>query len=137
MWPVHPLAFRTKTVVIRHGALNGAKDSPPLREVVAFVLPGRFHCHGGHRSFLPQHICRTYRSKPSPAVLKSHAGLYAAPRVIEKGARLSEEQLAATLQRAGYAQDQASNIWNGSFKVTMAKSGSCLDKEPIVTSGSV
>jgi penicillin-binding protein 1B len=49
--------------------------------------------------------------------LKSHAGLYAAPRVIEKGARLSKEQLAATLRRAGYAQDQASNIWNGSFKV--------------------
>jgi len=49
--------------------------------------------------------------------LKSHAGLYAAPRVIEKGARLSKEQLAGTLQRAGYAQDQASNIWNGSFKV--------------------
>src|SRR5258705_10566521 len=48
--------------------------------------------------------------------LKSHAGLYAAPRVIEKGARLSKEQLAGTLQRAGYAQDQASNIWNGSFK---------------------
>jgi len=49
--------------------------------------------------------------------LKSHAGLYAAPRVIEKGARLNKEQLAATLQRAGYAQNQASNIWNGSFKV--------------------
>ena len=49
--------------------------------------------------------------------LKSHAGLYAAPRVIEKGARLSKEQLAATLQRAGYANDQASNIWNGSFRI--------------------
>jgi penicillin-binding protein 1B len=49
--------------------------------------------------------------------LKSHAGLYAAPRVIEKGARLSKEQLATTLQRAGYAEDQASNIWNGSFEV--------------------
>ncbi|HKB65846.1 MAG TPA: PBP1A family penicillin-binding protein [Pyrinomonadaceae bacterium] len=49
--------------------------------------------------------------------LKSHAGLYAAPRVIEKGARLNKEQLLATLQRAGYAQNQASNIWNGSFKV--------------------
>ena len=49
--------------------------------------------------------------------LKSHAGLYAAPRVIEKGARLTRDQLAATLQRAGYARDKASNIWNGSFAV--------------------
>jgi penicillin-binding protein 1B len=50
--------------------------------------------------------------------LKSHAGLYAAPRVIEKGARLTSDQLAATLQRAGYARDKASNIWNGSFTVS-------------------
>ena len=49
--------------------------------------------------------------------LRSHAGLYAAPRVVEKGARLTKEQLATTLQRAGYARDRASNIWNGSFQV--------------------
>lgn len=49
--------------------------------------------------------------------LKSRAGLYAAPRVIEKGAHISQEQLATTLQRAGYASNKASNIWNGSFEV--------------------
>ncbi len=49
--------------------------------------------------------------------LKSHAGLYAAPRVIEKGARLTPDQLAATLQSAGYARDKASSIWNGSFEI--------------------
>ena len=43
--------------------------------------------------------------------------MYAAPRTIEKGARLSKDQLATSLQRAGYARDQASNIWNGSFQV--------------------
>ena len=48
--------------------------------------------------------------------LRSHAGLYAAPRVIEKGARLTKDQLAMALQRAGYAPDRASNIWNGSFQ---------------------
>ncbi len=49
--------------------------------------------------------------------LKSHAGLYAAPRLIEKGARISKERLATSLQRAGYARDKASNIWNGSFQM--------------------
>ena len=49
--------------------------------------------------------------------LKSHAGLYAAPRVIEKGARLTKDQLVTTLQAAGYARNQASSIWNGSFEV--------------------
>ena len=50
--------------------------------------------------------------------LRSHAGLYAAPRIIEKGARLSKDQLATSLQRAGYARDKASNIWNGSFQMS-------------------
>ncbi len=49
--------------------------------------------------------------------LKGHAGLYAAPRVIEVGARLSPEQLATSLQKAGYARSVASNIWSGSFEV--------------------
>src|SRR5258708_23028090 len=49
--------------------------------------------------------------------LKSHAGLYAAPRVIEKGAPTTNDQLVAALQTAGYARDTASNIWNGSFQV--------------------
>ncbi|HKE58036.1 MAG TPA: transglycosylase domain-containing protein, partial [Pyrinomonadaceae bacterium] len=48
--------------------------------------------------------------------LRSQAGLYAAPRVIEQGAHLSKDQLAAALVRAGYARDQASNIWNGTFQ---------------------
>ncbi|MFN2511333.1 MAG: transglycosylase domain-containing protein [Pyrinomonadaceae bacterium] len=50
--------------------------------------------------------------------LRSHAGLYAAPRIIEKGALLSKDRLATSLQRAGYARDKASNIWNGSFQMT-------------------
>jgi penicillin-binding protein 1B len=49
--------------------------------------------------------------------LKSHAGLYAAPRVLEKGARATKDQLVAALQTAGYARDTSSNIWNGSFQV--------------------
>jgi penicillin-binding protein 1B len=49
---------------------------------------------------------------------RSHAGLYAAPRIIEKGARLTKDQLATALQRAGYAPDSGSNVWNGSFQVS-------------------
>jgi penicillin-binding protein 1B len=49
--------------------------------------------------------------------LKSHAGLYAAPRIIERGARLTKDQLVTALQRAGYARERASNVWNGSFQL--------------------
>ena len=50
--------------------------------------------------------------------LKSHAGFYAAPRVIERGAYLSQQQLIATLQKAGYAAEASSNIWNGSYQTS-------------------
>jgi penicillin-binding protein 1B len=50
--------------------------------------------------------------------LRSHAGLYAAPRILEKGARITIDQLATALQRAGYAPNVGSNIWNGSFQMS-------------------
>lgn len=50
--------------------------------------------------------------------LKSHAGFYAAPRVIERGAQLDQQQLIADLQKAGYAPEASSNVWNGSYQTT-------------------
>jgi penicillin-binding protein 1B len=47
--------------------------------------------------------------------LRGHAGLYASPRVVEKGARLSKDRLVTSLQRAGYVSEASSNIWSGSF----------------------
>ncbi len=50
--------------------------------------------------------------------LRGHAGLYASPRVIEQGARLSPERLVTSLQKAGYVSGTTSNIWSGSFNQT-------------------
>ena len=50
--------------------------------------------------------------------LRGHAGLYASPRVIEKGARLSKEELVVSLQKAGYVSGLTSNVWSGSFSQT-------------------
>src|SRR6185369_5603696 len=50
--------------------------------------------------------------------LRGHAGLYAAPRTIEKGARISQTKLVSDLQRAGYTAGEVSNIWSGSFNAT-------------------
>jgi penicillin-binding protein 1B len=49
---------------------------------------------------------------------RSHAGFYAAPRIIEKKARLTKDQVATELQRAGYAPNSGSNVWNGSFQTS-------------------
>lgn len=48
--------------------------------------------------------------------LRGHAGLYAAPRVIEKGSRLSQQEVVLSLQRAGYTNGAVSNIWSGSYE---------------------
>lgn len=43
--------------------------------------------------------------------LRSHAGFYAAPRIIERGARINQQQLITALQQAGYGRETSSNIW--------------------------
>jgi penicillin-binding protein 1B len=109
---------RRSVVTVSSRTVSNARSTLRLfAEVVAFTLTVAvivatgivISSYNTFAALIDQQIAGGY--------LKSHAGLYAAPRVIEKGARLSKEQLAATLQRAGYAQDQGSNIWNGSFKV--------------------
>jgi penicillin-binding protein 1B len=50
--------------------------------------------------------------------LVSRAGIYAAPRTLRPGQKLSPEALALALRRAGYLDDEiASEIWNGSFSI--------------------
>src|SRR5262245_5214367 len=47
--------------------------------------------------------------------LTSRPGLYAAPRVLRVGQKLSHDKLINTLRRAGYVESAASDVWSGSF----------------------
>ena len=47
--------------------------------------------------------------------LTSRPGLYAAPRVVQAGQKLSRDKLIGSLRRAGYLETSASNVWSGSF----------------------
>jgi penicillin-binding protein 1B len=49
--------------------------------------------------------------------LTSRPGLYAAPRVLQIGQKLSREKLINALRRAGYIESKASDVWSGSFAV--------------------
>jgi penicillin-binding protein 1B len=50
--------------------------------------------------------------------LTSRTGIYAAPRTLRRGQKLSREGLASALRRAGYVESEdASEVWNGSFAV--------------------
>ncbi len=49
--------------------------------------------------------------------LTSRPGLYAAPRVLQAGQKLSVNKLVTILRRAGYLESKASDVWSGSFVV--------------------
>ena len=59
---------------------------------------------------------RVVEERLAAGYLTSRAGLYAAPRVLRAGQKLSRERLAETLRRAGYVEDRASNVWSGAFR---------------------
>lgn len=52
--------------------------------------------------------------------LTSRPGLYAAPRVLQAGQKLSRDKLVAALRRGGYVETSASDVWSGSFTVVVA-----------------
>lgn len=69
-------------------------------------------------------VVRSYRyyseiidARLASGYLTSRPGLYAAPRVLEAGQKLSREKLVAALRRAGYVESKASDVWSGSFNV--------------------
>src|SRR5690242_6042189 len=72
-------------------------------------------------------LVRSYRyysqiidARLATGYLTSRPGLYAAPRVLEAGQKLSPEKLLAVLRRAGYLETNASDVWSGSFCVCEA-----------------
>src|SRR5215216_1546888 len=50
--------------------------------------------------------------------LTSRPGLYAAPRVLQAGQKLSRDKLVTILRRAGYLESTASGVWSGSFTIS-------------------
>src|SRR6185295_10315848 len=52
----------------------------------------------------------------SRGYLTSRPGLYAAPRVLQPGQKLTQEKVITILRRAGYLESSASDVWSGSFE---------------------
>src|ERR1051325_9497171 len=69
-------------------------------------------------------LARSYRyysqiidARLASGYLTSRPGLYAAPRVLQTGQKLSPEKLVTVLRRVGYLESTASDVWSGSFTV--------------------
>ena len=65
-----------------------------------------------------QYYSQIIDARLASGYLTSRPGLYAAPRVLQAGQKLSREKLVAALRRAGYLESTASGVWSGSFAIT-------------------
>lgn len=72
----------------------------------------------GGDSFLRsyKYYSRMVDARLASGYLTSRPGLYAAPRSIQVGQRLSRADLIVALRRAGYVKSEGSNVWSGSFR---------------------
>lgn len=64
-----------------------------------------------------QYYSQIIDARLASGYLTSRPGLYAAPRVLRAGQKLSREKLVVALRRAGYLESKASDVWSGSFVV--------------------
>ncbi len=75
----------------------------------AAVAASLVYCYMGAAETIDRRLASGY--------LTSHAGLYAAPRVLRAGQNFSRERLVETLRRAGYVEQSASDVWSGAFRI--------------------
>jgi penicillin-binding protein 1B len=68
-------------------------------------------------AYLYAHYSKIVDERLASGYLTSRAGIYAAPRRLRAGQRLTAVGLAEILRRAGYVEGEASRVWNGRFKV--------------------
>ncbi|HBB87392.1 MAG TPA: hypothetical protein DC047_07230 [Blastocatellia bacterium] len=78
-----------------------------------------------------KYYSRIIDARLASGYLTSRPGLYATPRTIERGEKLSKQDLIQALRRAGYVDSPNSNVWNGSFRET----NSTIEITPAATNG--
>src|SRR6185295_12324389 len=65
-----------------------------------------------------KYYSRMIDARLASGYLTSRPGLYAAPRLLQVGQKLSRADLIVALRRAGYVKSEGSNVWSGSFRET-------------------
>ncbi len=86
--------------------------------LVLFVMTAAIAADALARSY--RYYSQIIDARLASGYLTSRPGLYAAPRVLEAGQKLSREKMVAALRRAGYVESKASDVWSGSFNVSDA-----------------
>ena len=87
--------------------------------LVLFTIASAIAADALIRSYL--HYSQIIDARLASGYLTSRPGLYAAPRVLQPGQKLSRDKLVIALRRAGYIESNASKVWSGSFMVSELK----------------
>jgi penicillin-binding protein 1B len=90
---------------------------PRLVRLTAALLIASVVATAAAFAYLYTHYSKVVDERLAAGYLTSRAGLYAAPRTLREGQRLTAAGLADVLRRAGYVEGEASRVWNGSFRV--------------------
>ena len=78
-----------------------------------------------------KYYSRIIDARLATGYLTSRPGLYAAPRTIDHGEKLTKHDLIQALRRAGYVDSPNGNVWSGSFRET----NSTIEISPAATNG--
>ncbi|HEV3470965.1 MAG TPA: PBP1A family penicillin-binding protein [Pyrinomonadaceae bacterium] len=96
--------------------------------VIAFAAVAAF-------TYFYWHYSNVVDERLASGYLTSRAGIYAAPRVLRTGQKLSPERLAAILRRAGYVDaGEAGRVWSGRFR--LEGGGVLIEPSPTSAAGS-
>jgi penicillin-binding protein 1B len=87
-----------------------------LRVICAFIIVAVVATAAAF-AYLYSHYSKIVDARLASGYLTSRAGIYAAPRVLRAGQRLTPERLGEALRRAGYVEGEASRVWAGRFKI--------------------
>ena len=84
-----------------------------------------------------KYYSRIIDARLASGYLTSRPGLYAAPRSLQVGQKISRAALVLTLRRAGYVKTEGSNVWSGSFRETESqldiRPSANRNRSPVVT----
>ena len=92
------------------------RSSQPAFRPIAALLFFIVACGADELLRSYKYYSRLIDARLASGYLTSRPGIYAAPRTIRPGQGFTQAALVKILQRSGYVETQASEIWSGSFR---------------------
>ena len=103
----------------KHARVTFSRSSLTTKGILVRILlaSAAFAIVGGSDALVRsyQYYGRVIDARLASGYLTSRPGLYAGPRTLRPGQQYSLTELAQVLRRAGYRENEGSEIWNGSF----------------------